>query len=75
MFIGLKKIIYHRICQYGEPPQPNVNDQVSRFTIAQMFSALQSDVTSVSAYKARLIQQNPGYQTSQVTSLFPSYNY
>jgi len=58
-----------------EPLSTGVNDQVYGFTIAQIFAALQSDVTSVPAYKARLIQQNPGYQTSQVTSLFASYNY
>ena len=35
---------------------------------AQIFNALQSDVTSVPSYKARL-QQNPGNQTTQITDL------
>ena len=58
-----------------EPSQTLVNDQVSGFTISQIFSALQSDITTVTAYRARFIQQNTGNQTSQVTTLFASYNY
>ncbi len=58
-----------------EPSQTLVNDQVINYSIQQIFAALQSDITSVSGYKARLIQQNPGNQTTQVTNLFASYNY
>jgi hypothetical protein len=58
-----------------EPAQTLVNDQVFGYTIQQIFAALQSDITTVPAYRARLIQQNPGNQTAQVTNLFASYNY
>jgi hypothetical protein len=63
-----------------EPPSTGVNDQVSGFTIAQIFSALQSDVTTVQQYKARLILQNPNTTnnpnlSTQITNLFASYNY
>ena len=50
-------------------------DNVNGFTIAQLFNALQSDVTSVPAYKARFIQQNLGNQNANITSLFAQYHY
>ena len=37
----------------GELFNTNVNDQVSGFSILQIFNALQSDVTTVQQYKAR----------------------
>ena len=52
-----------------------VIDNVNGFTIAQLFNALQSDVTTIPAYRARFIQQNPGNQTTNVTSLFAQYHY
>lgn len=52
-----------------------VIDNVTGFTIAQLFNALQSDVTSVPAYKARFIQQNLGNQNANITSLFAQYHY
>ncbi len=63
-----------------EPFQTHVNDQVSGFTIAQIFNALQSDVTTMQQYKARLILQNPNPPgnpnlSNQITALFASYNY
>lgn len=59
----------------AEPSQTLVTDQVSGFSISQIFSALQSDITTVPTYRARFIQQNPGNQTTQITALFASYNY
>lgn len=60
----------------GEPASTYpVNDQVSGFSVAQLFNALQSDISSISSYKTKLIQQNPGYQTTQIGNLFSSYNY
>ena len=61
------------------PLETTVNDQVSGFTISQLFNALQSDVTTVQQYKARILSQNPvlpnGTTSAQVTALFTSYNY
>ena len=74
-FHWIPKGLMYDLIDNGEPPSTGVIDQVSGFTIAQIFAALQSDVTSVPAYKARLIQQNPGNQTTQITTLFASYDY
>jgi len=70
-----KGLMYDLMDNSIELTLTGVNDQVSGFTIAQIFAALQSDVTSVPACKARFIQQNPGNQTTQINSLFSSYNY
>jgi hypothetical protein len=60
----------------GEPAATGVNDQGSGYTISQIFAGLQSDVSSISAYKARLLQQNPSNPTNnQMNSLFASYGY
>ncbi|MDE3184782.1 MAG: hypothetical protein KGM16_15295 [Bacteroidota bacterium] len=52
-----------------------VTDNVSGFSVSQLFDALQPDVTSVQQYRARLIQQNPNNQTANITSLFAQYHY
>ena len=52
-----------------------VVDGVSNFTIAQIFNALQADVTSLQQYRTRFEQQNPGNQTTQITNLFAQYGY
>lgn len=59
----------------AEPTQTFVNDQVSGFTIQQLYLALQADVNTVPQYRARLIQQNPGTPTNAIIDLFASYNY
>ena len=60
----------------GEPTNTLVNDQVSGYTIGQIFAALQSDVTTVSQYKARLLQQNSGNTINgNLNALFTSYGF
>lgn len=61
----------------GEPfPITQVNDNVSGYTIQQLFAAMQSDITTVAQYRARLVQQNPNNPTSnQISALFTSYNF
>ena len=64
----------------GEPAVTLVNDQVSGFTISQIFASFQTDVITVQQYKARLITQNPNTVTNpnlsfQISNLFASYNY
>jgi len=61
----------------GEPTATTkVNDQVSGYTIQQIFGALQSDITSISQYKARLLQQNQSNPTNiYINPLFVSYGY
>lgn len=61
------------------PTETWVNDQVSGFTIAQIFNAYQNNVTTVQQYKTTLINQNPtlpgGTTITQLNNLFSSYNY
>lgn len=53
-----------------------VNDQVSGYTIKQIFTALQNDVSSIPQYKTRLLSQNPGNPTNGfINNLFTSYGY
>ena len=56
-------------------PPASVTERVSNFTIQQIFNPLQSDITSVPQYRARLIQQNASNQTTDVTNLFNEYHY
>lgn len=61
------------------PGEQTVNDQVSGFTISQIFNAYQTNVTSVQQYKTTIINQNPvlpGNTTlAQFNNLFASYNF
>ena len=57
------------------PNETVVIDQVSGYTIQQIFAALQSDVSSVSQFKAKLLKQNNNNQSTQITTLFNQYGY
>jgi len=60
----------------GDAPPSTVNDQVSGFTINQMFSALTSEITTPDEYRIRLINLHLGSTsntTQQVNDLFNSY--
>jgi|SRR6185437_7438473 len=61
------------------PNETIVNDQVTGFTIGTLFNALQSDVSTVQQYRARIKSQNPvlpgGTTTTQLDNLFASYLY
>lgn len=64
----------------NKPTENTVNDLVTGFTIPQIFNALQSDITTVQQYWARLILQNPNSTvnpnlSTQLTLLFSSYQY
>ena len=76
-FHWIPKGLMYDLIDNGEPTAfTNVNDLVSGYTIAQLFAALQSDVTTVAQYKARLLQQNPGNPTnSNLNALFTSYGF
>lgn len=57
------------------PQYVNIDDQVTGYTIQQIFGAYQSDITTLQQYKARLLQQNNNNQSNQVLSLFQQYGY
>ena len=52
-----------------------IPDNVTGFTISQLFLALQSDVTTVPQYRSRLILQNPTISATGITNLFSQYHY
>src|SRR5690348_11923031 len=77
-FRWIPKGLMEDLMDTGEPSYYTlVNDQVSGITISQLFAALQSDVTTVPQYKARLLQQLNANNTltTNINNLFASYNY
>ncbi len=52
-----------------------VTDNVSNYTNQQMFDAIDSDITTITQYRQRLLQENNNNQSVQVTNLFAQYNY
>ena len=79
-FRWIPKGLIQDLMDNGEPAVTLVNDQVSGFTISQIFASFQTDVITVQQYKARLITQNPNTVTNpnlsfQISNLFASYNY
>ena len=56
-------------------PPGVINDGVSGFTISQLFTALQSNVTTIPQYRDRLILQNPGFSATAIINLFGQYHY
>ena len=50
-------------------------DQVNGFTISDCFAALQTDITSIPAFKQRFVSQHLGNQTTQINELFTRYHY
>ncbi|MEO9146177.1 MAG: hypothetical protein ABI237_11540, partial [Ginsengibacter sp.] len=56
------------------PPNP-VNDLVSGYTNAQMFSTFQSNIYTLQDYRARLLQTVSNPTSGQVTGLFAQYHY
>lgn len=55
------------------PSTGPINDRISGFTIARLFQAMQSDVSSLQQYKERLQVLN-GYNAN-IVSLFNEYHY
>jgi len=56
------------------PRRIPLDDNVTGYTIQQIFNALQSDVTSLQQYRVRLLTQNTNNPTG-VTSIFTFYGY
>ena len=56
------------------PLRVPLDDQVVGYTTAQLFNALQSDITTLQAYHTRLISQTNNNPTG-VTTIFTFYGY
>lgn len=54
---------------------PPTDDQVSGFTLQEMFNALQSDVINPIQFRDRLLLQNSNNQQTEVNTLFRRYGY
>jgi len=75
-FRWIPKGLMYDLMDNAEPGATLVNDQVSGYTIQQIFTALQSDVSNMAQYRARLLSQNPGNPTNvNLNALFASYGY
>jgi len=76
-FKWIPKGLMYDLIDNGEPFSiKHVNDLVSGYTNGQIFAALQSDVTTISQYKTRLLQQNLGNTTNgNLNALFTSYGF
>lgn len=70
-----KGLMYDLMDTRNEPGPHPVVDGVSNFTIAQLFNALQSNVTTLQQYRVTFQQQNTGNQTIPITNLFAQYGY
>ncbi len=57
----------------ANPLQPG--DLVSGYTNQQFFDALDDDITTIPAYRQRLLNENNNNQVANVTALFGFYNY
>ena len=55
--------------------QSGITDDVSGFTNAQLYKALQEDVKDVYEFKYKLLMQNNFHQQSAVNELFKQYGY
>ena len=74
-FQWIPKGLFWDLMDNGEPPFTMINDQVSGYTIQQIFAAYQPDVTTLQQYRDRLLQQNNNNQQTQILNLFQSYGY
>jgi len=66
--------LYYDLMDARNEPAP-VIDNVQGYTNLQFFTALESDVKSIPAFRQRLLQQNGNNQATEVTQLFAQYGY
>lgn len=70
-FRWIPKGIFLDLNDNNSPPETApVNDQVSEYSNQQMFSSIEGDVSSMQAYRNRLLAKYGGAQTTQVNNLF-----
>lgn len=67
--------MYHDMTDPGEPPFTGVRDNVTTYTPATVFRGLQSDVTTVRGYQARVNAQNASVQAAQLNTLVTDYRW
>ncbi len=57
------------------PPRVQLNDNVSSYTIQELFNAIDGDITTMPAYRVRLLQENSNRDAAGVTTIFNFYNF
>lgn len=67
--------MFHDMTDVGEPVETGVVDNVSGYTIRQLYSGMQSNVSSVPAYRTEFLNRNGNAQAVQVNQLVSSYRY
>jgi hypothetical protein len=68
-------LVDNRNDEIQNPPRVALNDAVSSYTNQELFNALDDDVTSVPAYRIRLLQENLNRDAAGVTTIFAYYNF
>jgi hypothetical protein len=68
-------LIDNRNDQTVPSPRVLINDEVVGYSNNQFFDALDNDITSLPAFRARLLQENGNNQSTQVINLFAGYGY
>jgi hypothetical protein len=66
--------LYYDLTDTPELSQ-GITDNVTQYTIHEVFNALQSDVLTVSDFITKILSQNSNKQSTQVNDLFSSYNF
>jgi hypothetical protein len=68
--------VIHDLTDNGEPTWlTNVTDNVSGYSISQCFGSMDADITSVTGYKTRFINEYGSSQQVNINELFKSYGY
>lgn len=57
------------------PIRVPLDDQVTGYSIGQLFNALNGDITTLQAYRERLLNQNGNNQAAGVNTIFSFYGY
>lgn len=57
------------------PQRVPLNDEVFSYTNQELFNALDADITTVPAYRVRLLQENSNRDAAGVIAIFTGYNY
>lgn len=68
-------IIHNLMDRSADIVRQGFTDNVSDYTLSQIFNALQSDVQSLQAFRNRLLSNNGNRQQAQVKKLFEAYYY
>ncbi len=68
-------LVDNRNDELQNPQRIPLNDGVSSYTIQELFNAIDDDITTIPAYRIRLLQENSNRDAAGVTTIFNFYNF